>query len=78
MHNLSSLHLLVPTAGSYSHAVAALLGITPSVNNGTFGSLYPLLQPEVASKLPPGTYVCFYVLYDVCCVSCFCVHAVIA
>ena len=42
--------------------IAALLNIKPSDNNGTFGSLYPMLRPEVASKLPPGMYVCMYML----------------
>ncbi|XP_065906143.1 bis(5'-adenosyl)-triphosphatase enpp4-like isoform X2 [Dysidea avara] len=31
---------------------AALLGLEPAVTNGTFGSLYHLLLPEVVEKLP--------------------------
>ena len=35
--------------------ILALLNITPSANNGTFGALHHMLKPEVVDQLPPGT-----------------------
>ena len=37
------------------HTYVALLGITPAINNGTFGALYHLLKPTVVQKLPKGS-----------------------
>jgi hypothetical protein len=34
----------------------ALLGIKPSDNNGTFGSLYHMLKEDLIGRLPPGTH----------------------
>ena len=34
---------------------AALLDITPSANNGTFGALHHMLKANIADMLPPGT-----------------------
>lgn len=53
----------LPLSLSLTHThITALLYIIPSANNGTFGSLYSLLRSEVASVLPPGTYVRMWVL----------------
>ena len=38
--------------------ISALLGLEPAVTNGTFGSLYHLLLPEVVEKLPAGMHLC--------------------
>jgi hypothetical protein len=35
--------------------LCALLNITPSDNNGTFGALHHMLKPDVADMLPPVT-----------------------
>ena len=34
-------------------SLTGLLGITPSSNNGTIGSLYPMLTPSLLPTLPP-------------------------
>lgn len=39
----------------------ALLNITPSANNGTFGALHHMLKPAVADTLPPGTVYIIHV-----------------
>ena len=39
----------------------ALLNITPSANNGTFGALHHMLKPAVADALPPGTVYIIHV-----------------
>lgn len=66
-----TLYIILVCSGAYKPLVVclstlALLNITPSANNGTFGALHHMLKPAVADALPPGTVYIIHVYTNVC------------
>ena len=52
MYAVQGLHSLFVTC-----PCAALLNITPSDNNGTFGALHHMLMQNLSDILPPGMHI---------------------